>query len=184
MPISRASGTDILYETAGHGPAMVFIHPLPFDHNVWLYQQARFSGYFRTFAMDLRGWGASDKPTNSFTLEEMGLDIMALLADEGVTNDAVVVGCSIGSKIALMLACDHPDVFRAAVLVGGNSGPQNQFDHRIAGYRAHAARGDLRTYHFGHLRYGVTARWADTPLGNCLLSAFADRGKDLDADSI
>jgi pimeloyl-ACP methyl ester carboxylesterase len=184
MPISRANGVDIVYETAGRGPGMVFIHPLPFDHNVWLYQQARFSAHFRTISMDLRGWGASGKPTNPFSLEDMGRDIMALLAEEGVTSDAVVVGCSIGSKIALMLACDHPDVFRAAVLIGGNSGPQNQFDHRIAGYRDHAARGELRSYHFGHLRYGVTARWADTPLGQYLISGFADRGKDLDVESI
>ena len=184
MPISKANGVDIHYETAGRGPAMVFIHPLPFDHNVWLYQQARFSAHFRTFAMDLRGWGASAKPTDPFTLEDMGRDIMALLAAEGVTRDAIIVGCSIGSKIALMLACDHPDVFRAAVLIGGNSGPQNQFDHRIAGYRDHAARGELRSYHHGHLRYGVTARWADTPLGQYLISGFADRGKDLDPASI
>ena len=175
MPMSQANGVDIFYETAGRGPTMVFIHPLPFDHNVWLYQQARFSAHFRTFAMDLRGWGVSGKPTDAFTLEDMGDDIMALLAEEGITHDAVVVGCSIGSKIALMLACDHPDVFSAAVLIGGNSGPQNQFDHRISGYREHATRDDLRSYHFGHLRYGVTKHWADTPLGNYLISGFADR---------
>lgn len=184
MPISRANGIDIHYETAGRGPAIVFIHPLPFDHNVWLYQQARFSASFRTFTMDLRGWGASGKPTDSFTLEDMGRDIMALLAEEAVTRDAVVVGCSIGSKIALMLACEHPDLFRAAVLIGGNSGPQNQFEHRIAGYRNHGARGHLRSYHIGHLRYGVTSHWADTALGNYLLSGFADRGADLNPDSI
>ena len=184
MPISRANGVDILYEAAGSGPAMVFIHPLPYDHNVWLYQQARFSSHFRTIAMDLRGWGASAKPSDPFSLEDMGRDIMGVLQDEGVTSDAIVVGCSIGSKIALMLACDHPDVFKAAVLIGGNSGPQNQFDHRIAAYRDHAARGDLRDYHYGHLRYGVTAAWADTPLGTYLLKTFADRGKGLKGDAI
>ena len=97
--------------------------------------------------------------------------------------DASLPRCS-GSKIALMLACDHPDVFRAAVLIGGNSGPQNQFDHRIAGYRDSAARGELHRYHFGHLRYGVTARWADTALGTYLISGFAGRGKSLDPESI
>lgn len=182
--MSRANGVDIVYEKAGKGPAMVFIHPLPFDHNVWLYQQARFASHFTTFAMDLRGWGASGKPTEPFTLEDMGRDIMALLAEEGVTRDAIVIGCSIGSKIALMLGCDHPNVFRATVLIGGNSGPQNQFDHRIAGYRDHAARGNLYSYHLGHLRYGVTTRWADTRLGTYLLSGFAERGKDLDPGSI
>jgi 3-oxoadipate enol-lactonase len=184
MPISQANSVNIHFETAGSGPAMVLIHPLPFDHNVWLYQQARFSAHFRIFAMDLRGWGASAKPTGPFTLEDMGRDIMALLAEAGVTKDAVIIGCSIGAKIALMLACDHPDVFCATVLIGGNSGPQHQFDHRIASYRDYAARGELRSYHRDHLRYGVTTDWANSPVGDYLISGFADRGSDLNADSI
>src|SRR5215467_3651606 len=131
MPISRENGLDIYYETAGDGPPLVLIHALPFDHNLWLYQVERFSSRFRTIAMDLRGWGKSAKPHTPFTLDEMGRDILGVLATENIPSGAVVLGCSIGSKIALMLACGHPDIFRAAILVGGNSGPQPQFDHRI-----------------------------------------------------
>lgn len=184
MPTSRANGIDIHYVTAGSGPALVMIHALPFDHRLWLYQQARFSSRFTVIAMDLRGWGQSAKPTTPFSLRDMGGDVLGILADLGVTGDAVVMGCSIGSKIALMLACDRPDLFRAAILVGGNSGPQNQFDHRIAAYRAHAADGTLAGYHLGHLRHGVTQRWADTPIGRYLLQGFVERGKGLDPDSI
>jgi pimeloyl-ACP methyl ester carboxylesterase len=184
MPISRANGFDIYYETAGNGPPLVLIHALPFDHNLWLYQVERFSACFRTLAMDLRSWGRSAKPRASFTLADMGHDVLGLMADEGVRDGAVVLGCSIGSKIALMLACDHPQLFRAAILVGGNSGPQPQFDHRIAAYRAHQATGTLADYHLGHLRYGVTAAWADTAIGRYLLAGFVERGRTLDAESI
>jgi 3-oxoadipate enol-lactonase len=185
MTISRANGIDIYYETAGEGRPLVFIHPLPFDHNAWLYQVARYSAGFRTIAMDLRGMGRSAKPHTPFSLRDMGDDIMGVLRDEGVAKDAVVLGCSVGSKIALMLACDHPDVFKAAILVGGNSGPQNQFDHRIAAYRSHAADGTLYDYHLGHLRYGVTQGWADSPIGRHLLAGFAERAQgSFDADSI
>lgn len=183
MPISRANGLDIYYETAGAGPALVLVHALPFDHNLWLYQVARFSDRFRTLAMDLRGWGRSAKPRAPFTLRDMGDDVMGVLNDEGVTS-ALVMGCSIGSKIALMLACDHPETFKAAILVGGNSGPQNQFDHRIAAYRANAAAGTLRDYHLGHLRHGVTATFADSPTGRYLLYGFVERGAALDPESI
>jgi pimeloyl-ACP methyl ester carboxylesterase len=34
MPISRANGLDIYYETAGAGPPLVLVHALPFDHNL------------------------------------------------------------------------------------------------------------------------------------------------------
>lgn len=134
--------------------------------------------------MDLRGWGDSAKPQTAFSLQDMGDDILGVLADESVTGGAVVLGCSIGSKLALMLACNHPEIFRAAILVGGNSGPQPQFDHRIAAYRSHHADGTLKDYHLGHLRHGVTQTWADTPIGRYLLAGFVERGHSLDPDCI
>jgi pimeloyl-ACP methyl ester carboxylesterase len=184
MPISRANGPDIYYETAGSGPPLLLIHALPFDHNLWLYQVERFSSRFRTIAMDLRGWGRSAKPRTPFSLRDIGDDILGVLGDERVTSGAIVLGCSIGSKLALMLACDHPDIFRAAILVGGNSGPQPQFDRRIAGYRAHHANGTLKDYHLGHLRHGVTQAWADSPIGRYLLAGFVERGVSLDSECI
>jgi 3-oxoadipate enol-lactonase len=184
MPVSRANGVDIYYEKAGSGPPLVLIHALPFDHNLWLYQVQRFSAHFTTLAMDLRGWGRSAKPHAPFSLADMGNDILGVLKDEGVSRGAVVLGCSIGSKLALMLACDRPDVFSAAILVGGNSGPQAQFDHRIAAYREHQAKGTLKEYHLGHLRHGVTQGWADTAIGRYLLDGFVERGAALDAESI
>lgn len=72
MPISRANGLDIHYETAGSGPPLVLIHALPFDHNLWLYQVEALSSSFRTIAMDLRGWGCSAKPRLPFSLRVHG----------------------------------------------------------------------------------------------------------------
>ncbi len=184
MPVSRANGHDIRYEIAGSGPPLVMIHALPFDHNLWLYQVERFSSRFTCVAMDLRGWGASAKPRGPFSLRDMGDDVLGVTRDAGLAGEAIVMGCSIGSKIALMLACDHPETFRGAILVGGHSGPQRQFDGRIRDYRAHAAAGTLRDYHLGHLRHGVTRAWADSETGRYLLGGFVERGASLDAESI
>ena len=184
MPVSRANGLDIYYEKVGSGPPLVLIHALPYDHNLWLYQVERFSAHFTTLAMDLRGLGQSAKPRTPFTLQDMGNDILGVMKDEGIDSGAVVLGCSIGSKLALMLACDRPDLFTAAILVGGNSGPQAQFDHRIAAYREHQANGTLKEYHLGHLRHGVTKAWADTPTAQYLMQGFVERGKALDAESL
>jgi 3-oxoadipate enol-lactonase len=184
MAVSRANGLEIYYEKTGSGPPLVLIHALPFDHNLWLYQVERFSSRFTTIAMDLRGWGRSAKPRTAFSLSDMGDDILGVLADAGIAAGAVALGCSIGSKLALLLACTRPDIFRAAILVGGNSGPQNQFDHRIAAYREHQAAGTLKDYHLGHLRHGVTQAWADSPPGRYLLQGFVERGSKLDAESI
>lgn len=184
MPVSQRSGVEIYYEKVGSGPPLVLIHAMPFDHHVWLYQVERFSSRFTTLAMDLRGWGVSAKPHERFSLEDMGRDVTGVLHDAGFEGDAIVMGCSVGSKIALILACDHPDIYKAAVLVGGNSGLQAQFDHRIAAYRAEHAAGRLPAYHLGHLRHGVTPTWAETSIGQYLLRGFVERGRDLDPESI
>ena len=183
MPISRTSGLDVYYERAGSGPALVLIHALPFDHNLWLYQVARFSSHFTTFALDLRGWGRSAKPHAPFSLSDMGADVLGILSDERIIDGAIVLGCSIGSKIALMLACNHPDLFHAAILVGGNSGRQQRLGHRIAGYRDHSRAGTLKAYHLAHLRHGVTPAWADSRMGRYLLRGFVERAA-LDTESI
>ena len=65
MPISRANGLDIYYEKAGQGPPLVFIHALPFNHNLWQYQIADLSRRYTTYALDLRGWGRSAKPARA-----------------------------------------------------------------------------------------------------------------------
>src|SRR3954463_14225393 len=95
MPIGRANGLDIHYETAGSGPPLVLIHALPFDHNLWLYQVEGLSSRFTTIAMDLRGWGRSAKPHTPFSLGDMGNDVLGVLADAGFASGAVVLGCSI-----------------------------------------------------------------------------------------
>jgi 3-oxoadipate enol-lactonase len=183
MPISRANGVDIYYERAGSGPPILMLHALPFDHRLWLYQVARFSQHYTTIALDLRGWGRSAKPREPFSLQDMGQDALGVLADAGVAQAPVLMGCSIGSKIALTLACDAPTAFPGVIAVGGNSGPQD-FSQRIADYASHAAKGRLSEFHMGHLRHGVTRAWADSPLGDYLLKGFAERGAGLDAGCI
>ncbi len=183
MPISRANGVDIYYERAGSGPPLLMLHALPFDHNLWLYQAARYSARYTVITLDLRGWGRSAKPHQPFSLRDMGQDALGVLADESIKEPPVLIGCSVGSKIALTLACETPDKFPALIAIGGNSGPQD-FTRRINEYAAHAAAGDLPAFHLDHLRHGVTTQWADTSIGAYLLKGFVERGDSLDARSI
>jgi 3-oxoadipate enol-lactonase len=183
MPVSTANGVEAYYEVAGEGPPLLLIHALPFDHHLWMYQVARFASWFRTIAVDVRGWGRSGKPREEFSLRDMCGDVLGVLRDEGVSQ-SLVMGCSIGSKMALTLAIDHPEIFTGVVLVGGHSGPQNQFDYRIEGYREAAANRTLADYHLAHLKHGVSKRFAESKLGQHLLKSFVERGKSLDVESI
>lgn len=184
MPISRRNGLDIYYEKTGTGPPLVLIHAIPFDHHMWLYQADRFSRHYTVLAMDLRALGQSAKPDKPCTLRDLASDIMGVLADEHVSSNAVVMGCSIGSKLAMQLACDHPNVFSACIAVGGTSEPQTTFEPRIKAYLARQQDGTMGDYHMEHLRHGVTTSWADAPIGKHLISRFAERARGLDARAL
>ena len=81
MPISRANGVDIWYEVAGEGPAMVFVHANPFDHDLWMYQAAHFSTWFKVVGIDIRGYGRSAKVTAPYSLKDMCSDVIGVIGE-------------------------------------------------------------------------------------------------------
>ena len=179
MPKSRANGVDIHYEVAGVGPPMVLIHANPFDHNLWMYQIAHFSTWFKVIAVDIRGYGRSEKVTKAYTLKDMCDDVLGVLRDEGGAP-AILAGCSVGSSIAILLGLDHPEMFSAIVLVGGNSGISSRFEKRIDGYTGIG----LATYHIRHMRELVGPEFGQSRLGGYLLDTFVERQPRLIPEAI
>ena len=178
MPYSRANGADIWFETKGDGPALVLIHANPFDHDLWLYQAAHFSTWFKLVAIDIRGYGRSVKMTQPFSLKDMCDDVVGVMKDLGIAR-AIAMGCSVGSGIAIGLGLDHPEKIAALILVGGNSGASDRYMKRIEGYRA-----NLADYHIRHMRELVAPNFAETRLGRHLLGLFVEREKRLSGDAI
>ena len=178
MPYSRTNEVNIWYEVKGDGPAMVLVHANPFDHDLWLYQTAHFSTWFKVIGIDIRGYGRSDKVTTSYSLKDMCDDVLGVMSDLGIER-AILGGCSVGSGIAILLGLDHPDKFDALILVGGNSGTSAHFQDRIAGYR-----NSLADYHFKHLRDLVAPAFADGRLGGHLLNMWIERQPRLKGEAI
>jgi pimeloyl-ACP methyl ester carboxylesterase len=179
MPYSTANRIKIYYEISGAGLPMVMIHANPFDHNLWMYQIAHFSTYFKVIALDIRGYGRSDKPTTPFSLRDMADDVVGVCRDEQV-EEALVAGVSVGSGIALLLGLDYPELCKALILVGGGCEAGRNKDKRI---RAYEEQG-IERYHIQHLRELVSAQFADSKLGSYLLRTFAERDPWLSAKSI
>ncbi|HXG53076.1 MAG TPA: alpha/beta hydrolase [candidate division Zixibacteria bacterium] len=179
MPYSRSGGLKIYYETAGEGFPFVMVHANPFDHNLWMYQIARFSTYFRVIAPDLRGYGRSDKPESPFTLADMAGDVLAVCREENV-REAILAGASVGSGIAILLGLDHPEIFKALILVGGSSAGGSGIDERVRGY----TETGIERYHRRHLRELVAPGFPETRLGGYLLDSFAERGPRLPGAAI
>jgi hypothetical protein len=138
MPFASNKGVRIYYETYGDGSPMVLIHANPFDHRLFTYQIARFSASYRLLAVDIRGYGRSDKPETPFTLEDMAEDVLAACAQEKIAR-AVFMGVSVGSGMSLLIGLDHPEMAQAIILVGGSSFGGANIQHRVDGYTSAAA---------------------------------------------
>src|ERR1700756_2704172 len=108
MSYSTSNGTRIYYEVSGEGFPFVMIHVNPFDHNLWMYQIAHFSTHFKVIAIDIRGYGRSDKLTTTVRLKNMSEYVLGVCRYENV-NEAIVGGVSVGSGMALLLGLDHPE---------------------------------------------------------------------------
>jgi pimeloyl-ACP methyl ester carboxylesterase len=82
--------------------------------------------------------------------------------------------------MALLLGLDHPEMFKAIILVGGSSGPGGSIDERIRGY----TQVGVEKYHIQHLRDLVAPDFANSRLGKYLLNTFVERDPWLSGESI
>mgnify|MGYP001818324184 CR=1 FL=1 len=181
MPYSTATDARIFYETSGDGPPLVFVHANPFDHRLWSFQIARFSAYYKVVAVDIRGYGRSDKPETEFSLADMKADVLGVCAAEGISQ-AIFCGCSVGSGIALLTLLDHPEMIDAAILVGGNSRGSTNVQKRVDGFLNAT---DLRAFIQGYLGELVAPGFLDKPLGAWVLKTFTENANNnLSARSI
>ena len=116
MPILQLKDVEIYYEVHGEGPPIVFLSETACDGEVWkIYQVPEFSQDHRVIIHDYRGTGQSGKPSADYTTKMFCQDVVALL-DHLMAEDAVVVGHSMGGRVAQLLALDYPKKVKKLVL--------------------------------------------------------------------
>jgi len=114
----RVGQLEIYAEEQGEGsPALVFIHYWGGSRRTWSEVIARLSNRFRCVAVDLRGWGKSDRGADDYSLFSQADDVDGVI-EALKLKDFVLVGHSMGGKIAQILAGRRPNGLRAVVLVG------------------------------------------------------------------
>lgn len=181
MPRALINGAQLAWEAAGEGPALVLLHPNPFDHSIWRYQVARFSHWFQVLATDLRGYGRSER-TTACSIRTLSDDVAGLLDHLGIAR-AIVVGLSVGGIIAQEFAVDHPGRLRAVVVAGcaaSGADVREFMDARIAGYSTQP----LAEYYLAHLRALTAPDFPSTRLGAYLLETFFEKAPTLRKEPI
>jgi 3-oxoadipate enol-lactonase len=82
----------------------------------WDPQLAALSAEFRVIAYDHRGHGGSPAPPGPYSIEDLAIDVVALLDDLGVAR-AHLVGLSLGGMVAQLIAAHQPQRVDRLVLL-------------------------------------------------------------------
>ena len=109
MPTVLVNKAEIYYEAHGHGRPFVFFSETACDGEIWkLYQVPEFSKDHLVITHDYRGTGRSSKPPSDYTTKMFCDDAAAILNQLDV-RDAIVLGHSMGGRVAQLLALEYPE---------------------------------------------------------------------------
>ena len=129
-------GGSIVYDTAGSGPPVVFLHGAFMDRKSWDHQFEVFARRFRVVRYDIRPFGESTRPEAAYVVPD---DLLRLL-DHLKIERAHLVGHSFGGAAALDFALMYPERVASLVLVSappnGLNGPADEAKASMAVFAA------------------------------------------------
>jgi pimeloyl-ACP methyl ester carboxylesterase len=177
----ESNGIRMHAVTQGQGPAVLFCHGFPGLWYSWRHQlPAIASDGFRAIAVDMRGYGRTDRPVRAseYGNQTIVADLTGLLDALG-EEQAVFVGHDFGAQAAWAAALHAPERVRGVVSVavpygvgfargkkkesGGETKPE---DARPRGPKPSEMYATIAKNHFLHLNYFQKVGPAETELGN------------------
>jgi pimeloyl-ACP methyl ester carboxylesterase len=94
--------------TGGEGPPLLLVHGWPQTWYAWRMLMPTLARDFQVVAVDQRGIGLSDKPSDGYDTGTLARDLVALMDALGHQRFAMY-GTDTGMPIAYALAADHPE---------------------------------------------------------------------------
>jgi pimeloyl-ACP methyl ester carboxylesterase len=113
----RVNGRQIRYWVEGEGPALILVHGLAASLEYWQYNIAALATQHRVYALDLLGFGRSDKEIEDFSLS-YAASFLAQFMDALGIERAHLVGNSLGGVVCAQTAVQFPERVDSLVLVG------------------------------------------------------------------
>ena len=123
MPnVKLPTGVDLYYESHGQGEPLIFVPSTAYSGEVWKRSQMPLAQTLNVIFHDPRGCGRSVAEQSVYTIEQMALDIVALMDDLKLPS-AHFIGHSMGGRIALSLAENFPGRVKSLIMAASGSGP-------------------------------------------------------------
>ncbi len=102
------AGARVRYRDVGKGPPVVMIHGFASSLETWETVIPEVSKRHRVIALDLKGFGWTDRPEGDYSPTEQAKIVVGLMERRGVEK-AAIVAHSWGSSVALALALHAPE---------------------------------------------------------------------------
>lgn len=124
--VAKLKNVDMFYfDTRTEGPVIVCLHGRWGRAETWYDFIQHYGTQYRIIAPDQRGHGLSSKPISKYTAEEMAEDIIQLL-DSLQVSSIILVGHSMGARIAGYLAASYPGYVKALAILDKSASGQNK----------------------------------------------------------
>ncbi|MCU0697821.1 MAG: alpha/beta fold hydrolase [Myxococcaceae bacterium] len=101
-------GVRVRYLDVGEGPAVVLLHGFASSIENWVAVIPALKGKHRVLAVDLKGFGWTDRPVGDYSPAAQAALVRAVMKERGV-DKAAVVAHSWGSSVALAFALAYPE---------------------------------------------------------------------------
>ncbi|MEJ2556057.1 MAG: alpha/beta fold hydrolase [Anaerolineae bacterium] len=109
-------GGLIHYEAFGHGEPILFIHGWLGSWRYWMRTMEALASDYRTYALDLWGFGDSDKSKERYSVADYTTLIHDFMDQLGIAK-ASLVGHSLGAVVALHFAAEYPSLVSRLAIV-------------------------------------------------------------------
>ncbi len=111
----------IVFDHAGSGELLVFLHGIGGYRQNWTEQLAAFAGDFHVVAWDARGYGDSEDYDGPLDFSDFAHDLNRLL-DHFETTKVHLAGLSMGGRIAQDFYALYPERVKTLILIATHSG--------------------------------------------------------------
>jgi pimeloyl-ACP methyl ester carboxylesterase len=109
-------GSLVHYEAFGRGKPVLFLHGWLGSWRYWMPTMEAVSDRHRTYALDLWGFGDSDKSKPRYTVNDYVTLVHEFVSNMGI-RDAPMVGHALGATVALEYAVQHADTIKKVMAV-------------------------------------------------------------------
>jgi pimeloyl-ACP methyl ester carboxylesterase len=116
LRIETSDGLSLAVDVSGEGTAVMLVHGLGFNRERWSAQVEAFTAAgFQVIALDLRGCGESDMPTDPYDIPTLSADVERV-REHLALETFHLIGHSLGGMVALDYTLAYPERVRTLTL--------------------------------------------------------------------